>query len=392
MNENNLTIKDLRTYGVEQSGRNSGSIEAYKNFLDKFHSGNIAKDGDLQRKTEAEKQMIQRNIDDLERLNIGLQGRINQRQHSENLEKGQIPDNEKEIQQIDKEIYDIQNKSADSGKYKVFSLSNFLTLLFFIIPLCIYLLFFYTSIAYSAFYGLDPTSLVNGNTLSIPILPDFQDLLKALETNYMLIFVPSVFFAFGVVLHIFIESNSTFKHYQIVGLAIITLLADAFFAYKIHQQAIIALEYTMDKEQIPTFIELIWYRDINFYTVLILGFVAFLLWSIMFHSLKTEWKKRDVIQVRMQRIEYLRKQNRELRQEINTFESEIVANKLAIDTLQRSKDKESINIQTLQHNINDFTTGWCEYLAILNGSQKDTFIAEVNQVKSAFINSISTSI
>lgn len=225
MEQNNSTIiKDLRTYGVTESGKNGGSIEAYKNFLDKFRSGNIAKEGDLRKKTEDEKQRIQKQIDDLEKSNISLNGQINQRQHSENLEKGLIPDNEREILQIETEIYDIQNKSAGSGKYTVFSLSKYVTFLLFIIPLSIYLLFFYTAIAHSAFYGLDPTSLVQGNTLSIPILPNFQDLLKALQTNYMLIFVPSVFFAFGLGLHIFVEDESSSKYIKIISLGIITLL------------------------------------------------------------------------------------------------------------------------------------------------------------------------
>lgn len=99
--------------------------------------------------------------------------------------------------------------------------------------------------------------------------------------------------------------------------------------------------------------------------------------------------KRDIINVRMKRIEGLRNRNKELRQEIAGFESEIEANKAKIDTLQRDRDKENISIQTLQHNIDDFTTGWCEYLAILHSSVKDIHIAEVSQVKNAFINSIS---
>lgn len=386
MDNSSTIVSDFSEYGREQGENCKGGIEAYRNFLSKFHSGNIVKDGDLRKNSEEEKQRIQEQIDDLENRIVSVKGEINKRLNPEN---GIIHNYEGEIHQLEKEIGDIQVKSADSKRYQVFSLSKFLTFVVFLIPLSVYLIFFYTAISHSVFYGLNPDSIVQGSSLSIPILPDFQDLTDALKTNYMLIVVPSVFFAFGLAIHIFLESDSKYKVLQIAGVIAITLLADIFMAYKIHEQAILALSFIMDESEINLFIERTWFKDINFFIVLILGFVVFIMWSIIFHATQSEWAKRDIIKARMSRIEKLRSLISIARNEIVGFENQILENNRKAESLHQKKDKESVSIKRLQHNIDEFTSGWNEYLTWRYREEKDKYIREVNDVKNAFISSIS---
>ena len=198
-NNNQTIIEDFKTYGVKQSGISVGSIESYKGFLDKFRSGNIIREGDLKKKTEEDKNAIQKQINNLETENSQLNGQINLLQDFNSPEKGQLPENLREIKKIENEIDEIIKGGVEIGKFKVFKSYMFVLYILFIIPLTTYLIFFYTAISHSALYGLDPTSMIQGNTISIPILPNFQDLMVALSKNYMLIFFPFVFFAFGVV-------------------------------------------------------------------------------------------------------------------------------------------------------------------------------------------------
>jgi len=386
MDSTSTVVSDFASYGRDQSESCKGGIEAYRTFLSKFHSGNIVKEGDLRRNSDEEKQRIQDQIDDLEASIVSLKGEINRRSNSVN---GLVHTYETEIHQKEKEIRDIQVKSADSKKYEVFRLSKYITYFIFLIPLSVYLVFFYTAISHSVFYGLNPESLIQGNTLSIPILPDFQDLTNALRTNYMLIVVPSVFFSFGLALHILLESESKYKALQIAGIISITLLADIFMAYKIHEQAILALTFVMDESEISTFIERIWYKDINFFIVLILGFVVFLIWAIIFHATQTEWSKRDVIKSRMNQIDKLRSLIALAKKEVTDFENQIAKNQSKVDSLQQKKERESVSIKRLQHNIDEFTSGWIEYLTYKYRDEQDKYVKEVNEVKNEFMMSIS---
>ena len=383
-------IEDFKQYGVKQAGQHGGNFESYKGILDKFHSGELVKDGDLRVKTDAEKSKIQDQINRLSHENARLIGEINKLHHRADPNKGLIPIKKNQIDEIQGEI-DLFLTNGAKQKHrqlKTFSLSTFLTYLIFLIPLSIYLLFFYTSVAHSAFYGLDPMALVNGDRLSVPILPNFQDLVKALRTNYMLIVIPSVFFGFGVVLHILFGIKGKIKFLYLFLLILVTFVADGFLAYKIHEQAILGLQMILDEGEITNFIELIWYRDINFYLVLIMGFIVFLMWSIIFHHLNLEWSKRDVVKIRQKIIERLKKEIQEHLIEINNYESQIDHNNVAIDNLKEKRDKEIIGSQTMENNINEFSDGWNMFLSTLYDGEADDYISQVNIYKKEFFASV----
>ena len=119
-------------------------------------------------------------IERLKEKNLTLWGDVNQLQSTSDRTKGLIPQKQNEIKELQLEIDNILKDGANE-RYKTFSLSTYLTYLAFLIPLSLYLFFYYTAIANSAFYGMNPNSLINGESLAIPILPKFDELKNALE-------------------------------------------------------------------------------------------------------------------------------------------------------------------------------------------------------------------
>jgi hypothetical protein len=378
-------INDFQEYGRLESGKNSGNLQAYKGYLEQIKAGNVVRKGDIRQKTEAERALLQTQINSIEVSNTQLQGQIDIIQHRTVPTQGQIPENEKEIKKIQDEIYEIKQGST---VYQTFSWFNCIFLFVIWSALSLYLFSFYIAISYSAFYGLDPNSLLQGKSLSIPILPHFDEVMKAASTNYFLLLVPFIFFAAGAALDYLLKKTSNLKYLPMFLLLLMVLLGDGFIAYKIHQQAMIALEYVVDENQVNDFMAAVWYEDVNFYIVLILGFVAFLIWSIIYHAFQAELDKRKTIQTRLQRITDLENLNKELRQKIGALQAEINTNLRRINNLREEMEKESVSVQSLEKNVNDFTVGWTTIISGLFPNEKDVRIAEIQQECNNFLNSI----
>lgn len=261
-----------------------------------------------------------------------------------------IPEKLQEIEQLEKNLPD----------HSTFKLSNFLIYIGFFIPLSIYLLLFYTSVARSAFYGIDPTSLIEGKTISVGILPNFSDLIHALSTNYMLVFTPFVFFAFGVVVHIFLEIEGKIKYILLALIILVTLILDSFMAFKIHEETTKALSLIYDESEASQFTRE-WFKDVNFYIVLFMGFVVFIMWSIIFHAIRSEWSRRDIRSLHEKHISHLKEKLNHIHSEKGKLKSHIEENKKYINDMERLMEVPKINLSDVETNIRMFQKGWNQY-------------------------------
>lgn len=397
MNNNSQTElsierKNLEKYGSEEAGRSNGALENYKATLEKIYTGNIvAKTNKTIIQTQQTVDKIHAQIQSIEEKNIDLLSKINNLEDSKIPDKGKIFDLKKKIENIKNEIEDIY-ENGGNNKYKVFKWSNFSTYLFFFLPLSIYLLLFYTSISHSAFYGIDPTSLIQGKTVSVGILPNFADLMRAITTNYMLIFTPFVFFTFGVVIHIFLENEKNIKYLWLMLVVLVTLVLDSFIAFKIHEEVIKSIKMILDDDEAKQFISK-WYEDVNFYIVLFMGFVVFIMWSIIFHTLRVEWAKRDVISTRKFKINRLDKDIDVFKSELNLFNTEKSKNNSRIELLKKQIGKDKISPDETLSNISNFCKGWCDWLAF-NGKyttdKNQNQIKQINETTDIFKRNITT--
>lgn len=187
-----------------------------------------------------------------------------------NANKRNKEDKEKEIEELELEKIDIRNGEGETADTTPFIIGAFITLL-----LTLYLFVFYSSSGYSAFYGIKPGSLgfINPN-----VFADATN--KGGGVIALIILFPVIFLGLGFLIHDSLEKNKKLddenkpKQYGvIITLLLITLIADAFIGYKI-SEGVHNNEFNAGRTDELWKFNMI-FSDINFYLVLILGFVVY---------------------------------------------------------------------------------------------------------------------
>lgn len=274
-------------------------------------------------------------------------------------------DKENEIQELELERIDIKNGEGELGDTTSFIIGAFITIL-----LTLYLFVFYSSSGYSSFYGIKQGSLgfINANV--------FSDALNRGGGVFALIILfPVIFLGLGFLIHNALEENKGLvkegksqKYGLISVLLFITFIADAFIGYKI-AEGVHNNEFNAGRTNELWNFNMI-FSDINFYLVLILGFVVYVIWGfllnyVLSHSyLKTENEKTKIM------LGNINNRIQEKRNELNIILSKIA--KAESDILScnaKIEDKEKnisgyetgdipINISTLKAAIGEFMGGW----------------------------------
>lgn len=277
-------------------------------------------------------------------------------------------DKEKQIEELELEKIDIRNGDGEIGDTSSFVIGAFITFL-----LTMYLFVFYSSSGYSAFYGIKQGSLgfINPNVFSDAIN-------KGGGVIALIILFPVIFLAMGFYIHIAIENNKKLNlenkpsKYGIISmLLIITLIADIFIGYKI-SQGVHTNEFNAGLTNETWKFDMI-FSDINFYLVLVLGFVVYVVWGfllnfVLSHSyLKTESEKvKLMIENINNKITDKRKELSDIISKIHRFESDVITCESKI----QAKEKDiigyengviPINISSLKGSVGEFMGGWQNY-------------------------------
>lgn len=293
-----------------------------------------------------------------------------------NANKQNKEDKEKEIEELKLDKIDIRNGDGETAETTPFVIGAFITLL-----LTLYLFVFYSSSGYSAFYGIKPGSLgfINPN-----VFADATN--KGGGVITLIILFPVIFLGLGFLIHDSLEKNKKLaddnkpKQYGvIITLLLITLIADAFIGYKI-SSGVHNNEFNAGRTDELWQFNMI-FSDINFYLVLILGFVVYVIWGFLLNYvlshpyLKTESEKIKLMVDNINtRIIEKRKDLSDIITKIHKLEGDIVT----IDNKVEEKQKDiigyengviPINIASLRGSIGEFMGGWQNYT---HGNFSDT--------------------
>jgi cell division septum initiation protein DivIVA len=187
-------------------------------------------------------------------------------------------DKDQEIEELELERIDIKtNGETEHSGTIPFVIGAFITIL-----LTFYLFVFYSSSGYSAFYGVKAGSLgfINSN-----VFTDAAN--KGSGVIALIILFPVIFLGLGFLIHDALEKIKKAKRVLdkmkhillILALLLITLTADAFIGYKISQGIHINNFNAGMTDKFWEFSMI--YADINFYLVLILGFVVYVIWGFL---------------------------------------------------------------------------------------------------------------
>jgi len=119
------------------------------------------------------------------------------------------------------------------------------------------------------------------------IMPGPYELGQALQYNYLLFVVPFVFYAFGWAFHILLELKNQFKLVFLGLLIAVTFTVDFLLAMIISNN-------TENAKQLMGLSTTPWSQSPSFYIILFLGFLVYVIWSILLDSLLREWDKKEI--------------------------------------------------------------------------------------------------
>jgi len=299
------------------------------------------------------------------------------------LEKG------KQIEELELEKIDIRNGEGETGDTIPFVIGTFITVL-----LTFYLFTFYSSSGYAALYGVkegtiswisNPFAEISGGSIAIVIL------------------FPVIFLGLGFLIHDALEKNKKLaaqnkpKKFMAIGLLLfVTLLADAFIGYKI-SQGVHNNEFNGGLIQEQWHYTMV-FSDINFYIVLLLGFVVYVIWGFLLNFvlshpyLKTENEKIKIL------LENINRKIDEKRAELADIVARINSQSnllLSLDDDISGKGNDVIgyengvipvNIPSLRAAVGEFMGGWGAYTHGFFGVKADEMLKQTEQIKEEWQN------
>lgn len=205
---------------------------------------------------------------------------------------------EAQLEKCENEIRDIEGiisqVKVQPEKYGVEASSkpkaHFFIGLFVLVPITLYLLVFYISASYSAFFK---------NFESIELqsaIFDAQAFNKALKDGWLeAVFVSTIPFAFmglGYLIHMFLKEKVWGK-VKVGGLLVITFVFDSILAYLIESK-IYQIERTLMSEDFDLKIA---FSRIEFWGIIFAGFVVYIIWGLVFDFIMKEHENYDKIKL-----------------------------------------------------------------------------------------------
>ncbi len=158
-----------------------------------------------------------------------------------------------------------------------------------LIPITFYLLVFYMSASFSAFFKNFDT-----DDLSAAIF-DGNALTKSLEGGWLEgVFIATIPFAFmglGYLIHMFQKHKSWTSYFKIGILFAVTFVFDAILAYQIENK-IYEIQKTPDS---PPFDLKIAFSSVEFWGIIFAGFIVYIIWGLVFDFIMKEYDNFDKI-------------------------------------------------------------------------------------------------
>lgn len=337
---------NLQEFGYSRSGSVQGDPDVYASYLERILNGDLVDEqykglSETERKEKREKiKDLEKTLDDTKKNNAKFEADIKVK--------------DKAVEEYREELLQIRKKRAENEEElerESFSTLKFSIVLFVLVFLTAYLFFFYISAAYKALYvdfeGI-ASRLADGLSTG-SIMPGPAELAEALRYNYLLFFVPFVFYAFGLAFHVLLDLKHKAKIVFVSLLITVTFIVDLLLALIIHNN-------TESAKELMGLASLKWSHNPTFYIILCLGFLAYILWSILLDFLIREWRKRQVTLNLKRIIKHLRK-------DIKILQEKIMPIELIITEIDILKDEVNTYVQgNLKGFIDQFTTGWISYL------------------------------
>ncbi|WP_299121994.1 beta-carotene 15,15'-monooxygenase [uncultured Tenacibaculum sp.] len=250
-----------------------------------------------------------------------------------------------------------------------------------IIPITLYLITFYVSTAYSAFFK--KFEIGDGVIQSILDANAFTKSWNDGPLEGMFVtFIPFVFMGLGFLIHMFSEYKSISNSLKITSLFIVTFIFDAILAYQIENNL-----YDLTRSiNSPEFSLSIAFQKVAFWGIIFAGFIVYIIWGLVFDFIMKEHKEKDKIKMaivqRNSKIK-IEKENLELLDnKLHELKENVEKVKGKIEELKRLINGVIIPIKEYHLYASEYMQGWVTSInQNLHGSfnKKKDLIHECNE-------------
>jgi hypothetical protein len=333
---------------------------------------------DYKRSTKSREQECRAKISELGEINSKLFSDIGR-----TMEERICPDRAR-INALKAEMEDMAVHPESYAMMNQFSPFRLACGTFLLIVVLISLLVFYSSSSYSAFIrnlGEDLQAVSGSPDLSTLFSTVFnpnalnEARRKGAYALAMTIGMPFIFVTAGYLLHLFSTSRKSvvIRALQISGVYLFVVCADFIIAYKI-TQGVYEAKVMTGLVQEPWAFTMVW-SDVNFYLVMVAGFVSYLLWGILLNQVVDEVERMQYLRAarrsRWETICQLEEGIAKAEGEINAMKEQVRCNEEEIGRQERLLKAHIINWDDLNATFDTFFSGWTCYVAALYSSAED---------------------
>ncbi|OXG01573.1 hypothetical protein BC749_104108 [Flavobacterium araucananum] len=262
-----------------------------------------------------------------------------------------------DIDQIKNEIIEVKRNPDKYGIEDGKGLkAQFYIGLFLLLPITLYVLVFYISASYSAFFK----EFAN-DSLTAAIF-DANALTNSFKASWLegvlVITIPFVFMGLGYVIHMVQKGKGIKNVFRMIALFVTTFLFDALLAYQIEKK-IYEFNKTTDSSPYNLNIAL---GEAEFWMIIFAGFVVYIIWGLVFDFVMKEFENIDKIRAfirgKRQNLIDLEKLKTDYNNKVNDFKQQIVNITGKISELQSKIDGFVFPVKEYLHYHHQYKEGW----------------------------------
>jgi len=250
-----------------------------------------------------------------------------------------------------------------------------------LLPITLYLLVFYVSASYSAFF-----KTFSNDSLTAAIF-DADALTNAFGASWLegvlVITIPFVFMGLGYAIHM-VQKNKGLKNIlRLTALIFTTFLFDALLAYQIEKK-IYDFNKTLNS---PPYNLKVAFGEAEFWMIIFAGFVVYIIWGLVFDFVMKEFENLDKIRMfvkaKREEIANLEKLKDVNTEKLNEFkqQSATIAGKIAL--LQSKIDGFVFPVKEYLNYHNQYKEGWFQAIGTeiaLAKKEKEELLAMCEQI------------
>ncbi|KFF15687.1 ABC transporter permease [Flavobacterium hydatis] len=228
--------------------------------------------------------------------------------------------------------------------------------LILLLPITLYVLVFYISASYSAFF-----KEFSNDSLTAAIF-DANALTNSFEASWLegilVITIPFVFMGLGYVIHMVQKGKGIKNIFRMIALFITTFLFDALLAYQIEKK-IYEFNKTTDSSPYNLNIAL---GEAEFWMIIFAGFVVYIIWGLVFDFVMKEFENIDKIRafIRGKKEKQIDLENLkiDINNKVNDFKQQVITTNGKISELQSKIDGFVFPVKEYLHYHHQYKEGW----------------------------------